>query len=51
MKKKDKTPAENQNKNPQNQTKVHKARISFDSETWTQLETMLGRSPKVIGQN
>ena len=42
MKKKDKTPAENQNRHPQNQINAHKARISFDSETWTQLETSLG---------
>jgi len=42
LKKKDKTPAEKQNKKPQNQTKVHKTGISFDPETWKQLENYAG---------
>ena len=49
MKKKDKTHTGNQNNKPKSQIKVHKSGISFDSDTWTQLETMLGRSPKVVG--
>ncbi|MCK4477379.1 hypothetical protein KAU88_02485 [Candidatus Bathyarchaeota archaeon] len=42
MKKKDKTPAEKQNKKPQSQSKVHKSGISFDSEVWKQLENYAG---------
>ena len=38
MKKKDKTPAGNQNEKSQSQITVHKAGISFDSETWKLLE-------------
>ena len=38
MEKKTKTPAGNQNKKPQNQTKVHKAGISFELEAWKLLE-------------
>ena len=49
MKKQDKTHTGNQNNKPKSQIKVHKSGISFDSDTWTQLETMLGRSPKVVG--
>jgi len=42
MVKKDKTPAGNQNKTPQNQSKVHKSGISFELERWKQLENHAG---------
>jgi len=42
MEKKIKTPEGNPNKKPQSQNKVHKSGISFDPETWKQLENYAG---------
>jgi len=42
MIKKDKPPAGNQKKQPRNQSKVRKSGISFEPETWKQLENYAG---------
>jgi len=42
LKKKDKTPTGNQNKKSQSQSNVHKSGISFELETWKQLENYAG---------
>jgi len=42
MKKKTKTPEGNQHKKPENQNRVRKTGISFDPETWKQLENYAG---------
>ena len=48
MEKKTKTPEGNQNRKPQNQTKVHKAGISFELEAWKLLENYAWASTQVI---
>ncbi|TET58243.1 hypothetical protein E3J51_01285 [Candidatus Bathyarchaeota archaeon] len=48
MEKKTKTPEGNQNKKPQNQTKVHKAGISFELEAWKLLENYAWARTQVI---